>query len=131
MIFQTDQWIFWAIIIVGLIAYSILFDTLLNATDELELRQARCQLADSCLAALPLLGLLGTIMGLLQTFADMAADHVDFNTLIAGGVGTALGTTQLGLLFAVPGYLLSHFLKSRFQQGLLLNDFTKELRDEV
>lgn len=113
MILHLDQWVFWAILLVGLLAYSLLFDTLLNADADLEKKQSRCQLAEACLAALPLLGLLGTIMGLLQTFADMATDHVDFNTLIAGGVGTALGTTQLGLLLAVPGYLLNHYLKSR------------------
>ena len=45
----------------------------------------------------PLVGLLGTVMGLVQIFAaDVAPDAV------AGGIAQALLTTQVGLLIAVP-----------------------------
>ncbi|GAA6153624.1 MotA/TolQ/ExbB proton channel family protein [Pseudoteredinibacter isoporae] len=126
MIFHLDQWVFWAILLVGLLAYSLLFDSLLSVEPEIEKQLSRCQLSDACLAALPLLGLLGTIIGLLHTFADMATEHVDFNTLIAGGVGTALGTTQLGLLLAVPGYLLNHYIKSRLSHTNERSNCTSE-----
>lgn len=112
MIFQSDSWIFWVILSLSVFVYSLLFDCLLSRQqlEWIKSIQARLSMIEICLSMLPLLGLLGTIMGLLQTFADMASSHVDFNTMIAGGVGTALGSTQLGLLLAVPGLLLHRYL---------------------
>ena len=112
MIFQADNAVFWVIICTGLFAYSLIFDALFSRHQSqwCHTIQPRLNIIEVCLAVLPLLGLLGTIMGLLQTFADMAMQHVDFNSMIAGGVGTALGTTQLGLLLAVPGLLMHRYL---------------------
>lgn len=112
MIFQADNWIFWVIISISLAAYTLLFDCILSRhqSDWMNSIQARLGMIEACITILPLLGLLGTIMGLLQTFTDMASSPIDFNTMIAGGVGTALGSTQLGLLLAVPGLLLHRYL---------------------
>lgn len=120
MIFQANNWVFWIIIGVGLLAYTLIFDALLSRRqiDWGQLLQARLNVIGTCLSVLPLLGLLGTIMGLLQTFAEMASDHVDFNSMIAGGVGTALGTTQLGLLLAVPGLLLLRYLSRSAEKSM-------------
>ena len=120
MIFHSDNWVFWAIIAVGLLAYTLIFDALLAVRHDPrgpEKSMPRLQVIEACLAALPLLGLLGTIMGLLQTFAEMAGPGIDTDSLIAGGVGTALGTTQLGLLLAAPGLLLMHVLKRQLEKS--------------
>lgn len=53
----------------------------------------------------PLLGLLGTVVGLFEAFAAAsAADQITLK-LLAGGVHQALGTTVAGLLVAIPAFL--------------------------
>lgn len=59
----------------------------------------------------PLLGLLGTVNGMIETFnslADMALFAQSGG--IAGGISQALFTTQLGLVVAVPGLLFKSML---------------------
>ncbi|WP_105172299.1 MotA/TolQ/ExbB proton channel family protein [Pseudoalteromonas sp. T1lg24] len=66
------------------------------------------------LAALPLLGLLGTISGLLSTFNFMSLNNgLDMQEMVSGGIASAMYTTQLGLVFVVPGVLLHTLLKSK------------------
>ena len=60
----------------------------------------------------PLLGLLGTVMGMIETFSSLS-DSSLFSASggIAGGISQALVTTQMGLIVAVPGIFLSRYLK--------------------
>lgn len=60
------------------------------------------------IAALPMCGLLGTITGLLQVFADMAGSGA---TDLSAGIADALFTTQLGLSTAVPAWLWQAWLR--------------------
>ncbi|BCV55287.1 MotA/TolQ/ExbB proton channel family protein [Shewanella algae] len=55
----------------------------------------------------PLLGLLGTVLGLLEMFNDIGANQSDSITpaLLASGLGLAMYTTAAGLLIAVPALL--------------------------
>lgn len=53
------------------------------------------------IVAAPLLGLLGTVLGMMETFG--AADGRDMTESVAAGIGTALITTQFGLFVALPG----------------------------
>lgn len=57
-------------------------------------------------AAAPLLGLLGTVGGMVQTFHGVAAAAGDMATRVSDGVSQALVTTQFGLVVAIPGILL-------------------------
>lgn len=62
----------------------------------------------------PLMGLLGTVVGMLQTFRGLAVSAggqtVD---LIAGGISQALITTQAGLTIAIPGYVFMWLILRR------------------
>ena len=61
----------------------------------------------------PLLGLLGTVTGMIETF-DVIALHGTGNAKgLAGGISVALITTQAGLVAAVPGLVLGRFLRRR------------------
>ena len=51
----------------------------------------------------PLLGLLGTVSGMIFTFDAVAATAGDTASRVAEGVSTALITTQFGLIIALPG----------------------------
>ena len=52
-----------------------------------------------------------TIVGMVEMFGSMqGALGPDGESTVAGGISTALVTTQLGLVIAVPGLVASHFL---------------------
>jgi biopolymer transport protein ExbB len=65
----------------------------------------------------PLLGLLGTVMGMIETF-DSLGDMTFYSQSggIAAGIATALFTTQLGLVVAVPGVIAKSLLDRRQYQ---------------
>lgn len=54
-------------------------------------------------AVAPLLGLLGTVAGMIQTFDAVAMVGGNTGTRVAAGISQALITTQFGLVVAVPG----------------------------
>lgn len=112
MIINFENWIYWLIIATGFISYIGLFDLLFDQKegDWLTTRNRRAPLIQTALASLPLLGLLGTIVGLLQTFQEISQGQSDTLSMLSGGLGMALGSTQLGLILAVPGLLLMHIL---------------------
>lgn len=61
----------------------------------------------------PLIGLLGTVMGMLTTFSQMNQTSVKTLDLMAGGVSQALITTQTGLIVAVPSLFLIMIIHNR------------------
>jgi biopolymer transport protein ExbB len=65
-------------------------------------------------AAAPLLGLLGTVIGMIETF-DSLGDMSLFSQSggIAGGISQALITTQMGLAVAIPGLIVNGVLQRR------------------
>jgi biopolymer transport protein ExbB len=68
-------------------------------------------------AIAPLLGLLGTVQGMIQTFAQTAAGVGGANKAeqLAGGIYVALVTTFAGLCVAIPAAVLSHYFEGRIQ----------------
>lgn len=71
----------------------------------------------TAVAIAPLLGLLGTVTGMIETF-DSLGDMTLFSQSggIAGGIAVALFTTQMGLIVAVPGVILKSILDRREKQ---------------
>ena len=61
----------------------------------------------------PLLGLLGTVTGMIITFQAITLFGTGDPKLMAGGISQALVTTVLGLTVAIPTVLLHVFVKSR------------------
>jgi len=60
----------------------------------------------------PLIGLLGTVWGIMRAFHDMARTGSAGPSVVAAGVAEALFTTAAGLLVAVPAVLLfNHFTR--------------------
>ena len=64
----------------------------------------------------PLLGLLGTVLGMIETFQVIALFGTGNAKAMAGGISVALVTTQTGLLVAIPGLLLSGLLAKKASQ---------------
>ena len=62
----------------------------------------------------PLIGLLGTVMGMIETF-DALQNSAMFSqgNSISGGISKALFTTELGLVVAVPGLIFGNILAKK------------------
>ena len=78
------------------------------------------RLIQTIVAAAPLIGLLGTVIGMIETF-DSLADAALFSQSggIAGGISQALFTTQLGLVVAVPGLIIGRILDRRSDKMMM------------
>ena len=61
----------------------------------------------------PLLGLLGTVIGMIETFQSIALFGTGDPKLMSGGISQALVTTGLGLIVAVPVVLLHGYLQTK------------------
>lgn len=72
----------------------------------------------------PLLGLLGTVSGMIETFASLG-DMSLFTQSggIAGGISQALVSTQMGLAVAIPGLVIGRILKRK--QSALMSDLER------
>lgn len=68
-------------------------------------------------ATAPLLGLLGTVTGMIGTFERINIFGTNDTNVIAGGISEALVTTEVGLIVAIPA-LIVHALLSRRVQGI-------------
>jgi biopolymer transport protein ExbB len=67
-------------------------------------------------AVAPLLGLLGTVIGMIITFTAITIYGAGDPQLMAGGISTALMTTVMGLVAAIP-LLLLHAVSSSMARG--------------
>ncbi len=66
-----------------------------------------------CGAVAPLLGLLGTVTGMIQTFQIITDVGTGDPGMMAGGISVALLTTQFGLVVAVPIMFIHHFFQRK------------------
>lgn len=66
-------------------------------------------------AVAPLLGLLGTVLGMITTFNTITLFGTGNARAMAGGISQALITTQTGLLIAIPGLYMRNFIQRRLQ----------------
>lgn len=61
----------------------------------------------------PLLGLLGTVSGMIRMFFAVMAGGVGDPARMAGGIGEALVCTAAGLVVAIPAYVFHRFFRGR------------------
>lgn len=83
----------------------------------------------------PLMGLLGTVIGMLTTFKGLAGASGKVIDTVASGISEALITTQTGLVIAIPGYIMVYMVTRRRQElaaflarleSMSVQHFTKE-----
>jgi len=74
----------------------------------------------SLIAAAPLLGLLGTVMGMVSTFESLAARSGQQSIEgLAGGISMALVTTETGLGIAIPALIVLYYAQRELQEATL------------
>jgi biopolymer transport protein ExbB len=67
----------------------------------------------------PLLGLLGTVIGMIKVFQEISEVGVGQGNLLAGGIAEAILTTAAGLFVAIPSLVLYNFFTSRTETLIL------------
>ena len=92
----------------------VMFEKLLTARLKL---QSWLPFVAICATSAPLLGLLGTVTGIMGTFALMTEFGGGDPKVLSSGISEALVTTENGLVIAIPSLLLHAFL-SRKAKGL-------------
>ena len=73
----------------------------------------------SMAAITPLLGLLGTVIGMIKVFSAIQAAGLGEASLLAGGISEALVTTAAGLGVAIPALVMHRFLSRRVDELLI------------
>jgi len=82
----------------------------IHAKDELG---ARLWILDTIVTAAPLMGLLGTIFGIVDTFLALSKSGMSDPAGVSAGIGTALYATALGISIALIGLFAFNFLSVR------------------
>ena len=75
-------------------------------------------------AIAPLLGLLGTVIGMINVFSVITAQGVGSPTELAGGISQALLTTAFGIGIAVPALIFHRYFRGK------INDYAVEMEKE-
>ncbi|MDQ3458343.1 MAG: MotA/TolQ/ExbB proton channel family protein [Deinococcota bacterium] len=74
----------------------------------------------------PLLGLLGTVTGMIIAFGQISVSGVGNAATLAGGIGQALVTTAAGLIVAIPALIGHNYLSSKVDRIFLEIDRRRE-----
>lgn len=88
-----------------------------DAQHSLEPFEAPLKIIEVIAALAPLLGLLGTVLGMMEAFSAMAATEGRANaTQLSGGIYEALTTTAAGLVVAIPFAALAAWIEFRLRR---------------
>jgi len=82
--------------------------------------ERRLQLLAVIATAAPLMGLLGTVIGMIKTFALITVFGTGNAGKLASGISQVLVATELGLVVAIPTLIAHGFLAQRIQRNLSL-----------
>jgi biopolymer transport protein ExbB len=80
---------------------------------------------ETSVQAAPMLGLLGTVLGMIAAFNEMSVSGGAVDpTALAGGIWVALSTTALGLMIAIPFYFFTSWIEGRIERERAAMDTT-------
>jgi len=99
-----------------------------RAEQMLAYREASATILSTSATVSPLLGLLGTVWGLVHAFMNIAATQSADITAVAPGIAEALVTTIAGLLVAIPA-LVMYNITMQMQMGI--REYMYELVDAI
>lgn len=89
-----------------------------SANQELNRYQRGISVLDTCITLAPLLGLLGTVLGMMNTFGALGDGDIAANAgKITGGVGEALIAVAAGLLISITALLPFNILNTRLEEA--------------
>ena len=75
----------------------------------------------------PFLGLLGTVLGIMKAFSDLAQNTGGGNEVVMAGIAHALVATAVGLFVAIPAVIGYNYFQKLVRQSLQSIDVAREL----
>lgn len=88
-----------------------------TALDQLTIMSRHLRILESVVQAAPMMGLLGTVIGMISAFGELSASGGAIDpAALATGIWAALLTTAAGLAVAIPFYFVSVWLDSRVEE---------------
>jgi biopolymer transport protein ExbB len=75
----------------------------------------------------PFVGLLGTVLGIMKAFSDLAASGGGGNDAVMAGIAHALVATAVGLFVAIPAVIGYNYFQKQVRQSLQSIDVAREL----
>lgn len=91
-----------------------------NAANHQLSRMRRGQsVLDTIITLAPMLGILGTVIGIIQSFEVLGGSNIDDPAAVIGGIAQALVTTAAGLSVAVMALLPFNYFRSKVQEQAL------------
>lgn len=86
------------------------------ASHEIHLMERYLNALGTIAAVAPLMGLLGTVFGMIQVFSEIMAQGTGQANLLAGGISEALITTAAGLIVGIPALIAHRMLQRRVDE---------------
>jgi biopolymer transport protein ExbB/biopolymer transport protein TolQ len=78
----------------------------------------------------PFVGLLGTVIGIMDAFRNIQEAHGSSLSAVSGGISEALVTTALGLFVAIPAVMMFNYFTSKVRAfNVEMNNSSSELMD--
>ena len=87
----------------------------MEVTKEFSQYKRYSNVLDTIIAIAPLIGILGTVLGIIVSFQNMAISGMDDPKAITGGIGQALITTASGLAIAIVSLLAYNYFNSKVE----------------
>lgn len=104
----------------GLPLAAVEAETTRRGNEEIAAMSTWLRLLDLISMIAPLLGLLGTVLGMIKSFQDLSAAQGSANaSVLAGGIWEALITTAGGLLVAIPAAVAANLMTGRVETAAL------------
>jgi len=94
------------------------FDQLVKeiAIEQIESLESRLYILGIIGYVSPMLGLLGTVTGMIHSFKSLAAEGVGDPAVVANGISQALFTTAAGLSIAIPAIVVYNFFNKKIEK---------------
>ena len=97
---------------------ALMTELMRRGNEELAQMNSHIRLLELIAMISPLLGLLGTVLGMIQSFQELElAEGAANASVLAGGIWQALLTTAAGLLVAIPAAVGATLLSGRAERG--------------
>lgn len=103
-----------------------------QSNDQVMVLESKMGLLSTAVSVSPLMGLLGTVWGVLDSFSQMALQGAANLSAVAPGIASALLTTVVGLIVAIPSSMGYNWLASQIRElTVQMDNFGDELVAEL
>jgi biopolymer transport protein ExbB len=92
----------------------------MSAEEEIKRMQKHLPILDTIITLAPLLGILGTVTGIINSFEALGTSGVENPQAVSAGIAEALITTAAGLIIAIPTLICYNYFQSRVDDAVRL-----------